>query len=93
MSGNVRYRFDATRPIGDRVDPADVLINGRPLDTTRRYRLAALAYTLVGGDGYDAFTGFTDPVRGSRDYEAFRAYLAGHSPVRPPAPGRVSPRH
>ncbi|MGV9778904.1 bifunctional metallophosphatase/5'-nucleotidase, partial [Streptosporangium sp. NPDC003464] len=93
VSGNVRYSYDATRPIGERVNPADVLINGRPLQTDRTYRLAALAYTLLGADGYTAFTGYTDAVRGSRDYEAFRTYLAGHETVTPPALDRATALH
>ncbi|MGW4664097.1 bifunctional metallophosphatase/5'-nucleotidase [Streptosporangium sandarakinum] len=89
VSSNVRYSYDATRPVGDRVNPADVLIDGRPLETGRTYRLAALAYTLIGDDGYTAFAGFTDAVRGSRDYEAFRAHFA-QGPVTPPALDRAT---
>ncbi|NUR84906.1 MAG: bifunctional metallophosphatase/5'-nucleotidase [Nonomuraea sp.] len=91
VSRNVRFSFDDSRPVGDRINPADVLVNGQPLDTGRTYRLAALAYTLVGGDGYTAFAGYTDPVRGTRDYEAMRAYLA-QGPVSPPALDRVTRR-
>jgi 5'-nucleotidase len=28
VSGNVSYSYDTTRPVGDRVDPADVKIDG-----------------------------------------------------------------
>ncbi|GLX02583.1 5'-nucleotidase [Microtetraspora sp. NBRC 16547] len=90
VSGNVRYSYDASKPVGDRVNPADVLIDGVPLDTGRTYRVAGLAYTLIGADGFSALTGFTDPVRGSRDYEAFRAYLAESETVAPPALDRVT---
>ncbi|MEV0587015.1 bifunctional metallophosphatase/5'-nucleotidase [Nonomuraea sp. NPDC050310] len=88
VSGNVRFSYDLSKPVGDRVLPADVLIGGVPLDPTRGYRLAALAYTLIGADGYTAFAGFTDAVRGSRDYEAFRDYLA-RGPLTPPALDRA----
>ena len=47
----------------------------RRLDLGHDYRVAALAYTLIGGDGYTAFKGFTDPVRNDRDHEGFVAYL------------------
>ncbi|GAA5003418.1 bifunctional metallophosphatase/5'-nucleotidase [Actinopolymorpha pittospori] len=89
VSQNVHYSYDAGRPVGDRVDPADVLIDGQPLEPTRTYRLAALAYTLIAGDGTTAFAGFADAVRGTRDYEAFRGYLTRHSPLAPPALDRV----
>ncbi|MEW1842531.1 bifunctional metallophosphatase/5'-nucleotidase [Nonomuraea angiospora] len=90
VSAGVRYAFDASRPVGDRVDPSKVLIGGAPLDAGRTYRVAALAYTLIGADGFGALSGFTDPVRGSRDYEAFRAYFQANETVVPPALDRVT---
>ncbi|MEV4894693.1 5'-nucleotidase C-terminal domain-containing protein [Nonomuraea sp. NPDC055795] len=86
VSGNVRFSYDVSKPVGERVE--NVLIDGKPLDPARGYRLAALAYTLIGADGYSAFAGYTDAVRGSRDYEAFRAFLA-KGPVSPPALDRA----
>ncbi|MFF0868019.1 bifunctional metallophosphatase/5'-nucleotidase [Nonomuraea sp. NPDC003560] len=88
VSKNVRFSYSPNRPVGDRINPADVVINGQPLDTGRTYRLAALAYTLLGADGYTAFAGYTDAVRGSRDYEAMRAYLR-QGPLTPPALDRA----
>ncbi|MEV4115668.1 bifunctional metallophosphatase/5'-nucleotidase [Nonomuraea sp. NPDC049695] len=90
VSSGVRFSYDASRPVGDRVDPANVLIGGAPLDTGRTYRVAALAYTLIGADGFGALSGFTDPVRCSRDYDAFRAYLQANGTVAPPALDRVT---
>ncbi|MEV1171811.1 bifunctional metallophosphatase/5'-nucleotidase [Nonomuraea sp. NPDC049784] len=90
VSADVRYSYDASRPVGDRVDPSKVLIAGAPLDAGRTYRVAALAYTLIGADGFSALGGFTDPVRGSRDYEAFRSYFQANETVAPPALDRVT---
>ncbi|MFI6601946.1 bifunctional metallophosphatase/5'-nucleotidase [Nonomuraea sp. NPDC050536] len=90
VSKNVRFSYDASRPVGDRINPADVIINGQPLDTGKTYRLAALAYTLLGADGYSAFAGYTDAVRGNRDYEAMRGYLR-QGTVTPPALDRAVP--
>ncbi|MGI5164008.1 bifunctional metallophosphatase/5'-nucleotidase [Spirillospora sp. CA-253888] len=91
VSRNVRYRYDAARPEGDRVDPEDVLVNGRPLDVRRDYRLAALAYTLIGADGYSAFTGFRAAYRNQpADHEAFLAYLKAHKTISPAPLDRVT---
>lgn len=91
VSANVRYGFDVSKPVGSRVDPAGVTISGEALDLSAEYRLAALAYTLIGADGYTALTGFTEPFRGERDREGFIAYLREH-PVLTPAPlGRATP--
>ncbi|MGI5322107.1 bifunctional metallophosphatase/5'-nucleotidase [Actinomadura nitritigenes] len=92
VSGNVRYSYDASRPAGDRVDPADVVIGGKPLDPSGKYRLAALAYTLIGADGYTAFTGFTGAYRNDLpDHEAFAAYLKAHPTITPAPLNRVAP--
>ncbi len=90
VSGNVRFSYAPDGPVGDRINPADVIVNGQPLDTGKTYRLAALAYTLLGADGYSAFAGYTDAVRGSRDYDAMRAYLR-QGPLTPPALDRAVP--
>ncbi|MFP3963101.1 bifunctional UDP-sugar hydrolase/5'-nucleotidase [Actinomadura fulvescens] len=91
VSKNVRYRYDASRPEGDRVDPEDVLIGGKPLDTGRRYRLAALAYTLIGADGYPALGGFTDARRNALpDHEAFIAYVKAQKKIAPAPLERVN---
>jgi 5'-nucleotidase len=89
VSRNVSYAFDTSKPVGSRIDPADVLIDGRPLDLARQYRVAALAYTLIGADGYTAFTGFTNPVRNDRDHEGFIKYLRAHPVITPEPLGRA----
>ncbi|MFF9479098.1 bifunctional metallophosphatase/5'-nucleotidase [Streptomyces sp. NPDC014733] len=89
VSGNVRYTFDATGPAGNRVDPAEVFIDGKPLDEKRTYRLAAPSYTLINQDGFSAFLGFTEPVRHTRDFESFIAYVRQTKKLTPAATDRV----
>lgn len=91
VSHNVSYTYDTSKPIGQRVDPAAVRIDGKPLDLTRNYRIAALAYTLIGGDGTQVFAGFTDPFRNDRDHEGFIAYLRANPTLTPSALGRARP--
>ncbi|WP_433160965.1 bifunctional metallophosphatase/5'-nucleotidase [Kribbella sp. CA-247076] len=90
VSGNVRYAFDAGRPAGDRVDPADVMINGTALDPAKTYRVAALAYTVIGADGYPAFKAYTNPVRNNTDHETFASYLRTHKTLTPAPLTRVT---
>ncbi|MFH9422122.1 bifunctional metallophosphatase/5'-nucleotidase [Streptomyces sp. NPDC017529] len=90
VSANVRYSFDATGPAGDRVDPADVLIDGTALDVSRSYRIAMPSYTLLNQDGYAAFTGFTSPYRHNRDFESFVAYIRERQRIAPAPLNRVT---
>ncbi|MFG2721687.1 bifunctional metallophosphatase/5'-nucleotidase [Streptomyces sp. NPDC048416] len=90
VSHNVRYSFDEAGSAGDRVDPADVLIDGVPLDPRATYRIAVTAYTLIGADDYPALLAHSQPVRHTRDFESFIAYVQSR-PVLTPAPlGRVT---
>ncbi|MCF3175302.1 bifunctional metallophosphatase/5'-nucleotidase [Streptomyces sioyaensis] len=90
VSANVRYTFDAAAPVGRRIDPADVFIDGTALDLTRHYRLAAPSYTLINQDGFSAFTGFTAPVRHTRDFESFVSFVRTKKQLAPAPLNRVS---
>jgi len=89
VSQNVSYTYDTSKPVGQRI--VAVTIDGAPLDVSRDYRVAALAYTLIGGDGTTVFAGFTDPVRNDRDHEGFIAYLRAHPVLTPSTLNRARP--
>lgn len=80
ISGNAGYTFDTTKPVGDR---GSLTIDGKPLDPARTYRVAALAYTVIGADGYSAFKAYINPVRANTDHETFAAYLRAHGTLTP----------
>ncbi|KKI94140.1 hypothetical protein WQ54_00970 [Bacillus sp. SA1-12] len=90
VSKNVSLRYDDSKPINNRIDPQHVMINGKPLDVNRSYRVAALAYLVIGADGYPTFTQYRDPVRVEGDYWAFLQYLKEQKVIEPPALNRVS---
>ncbi|MGZ0149759.1 5'-nucleotidase C-terminal domain-containing protein [Kribbella sp. WER1] len=90
FSANVRATFDARRPVGDRVDPDGFRIDGVPLDLAKTYRVAGLAYTLIGADGYGALSGFTEPYRNGRDHEEFIEYLRANPLITPSALDRIT---
>lgn len=90
VSANVKATYDATKPVGSRVDPAAFLIDGKPLDPAKTYRVAGLGYTLIGADGYSKFAVFTDPVRNDRDHEGFIKYLRAMGTVTPSKLDRIT---
>jgi 5'-nucleotidase len=90
VSGNVAYSYDAGKPVGQRIGSSDVTIDGAPLDLAKTYRVAALAYTVIGADGYSAFKNYTDPVRNNTDHETFAAYLGAHGTLTPAPLTRVT---
>ncbi|MFJ6698326.1 bifunctional metallophosphatase/5'-nucleotidase [Streptomyces sp. NPDC091272] len=93
VSGNVRYSFDATGAVGDRIDPSDVLVDGYPLQPGRNYRVATAAYTFLGMDGYPALGAFREPYRHQRDFESFVAYVRERGVLAPSALDRVTAKN
>ncbi|WP_053600481.1 bifunctional metallophosphatase/5'-nucleotidase [Bacillus sp. FJAT-18017] len=83
VSHNVRYTFDASKPVGQRVEPENVIINGKVLDPDKSYRVAALAYLIRGNDGYPTFKGYANPVRTEVDHWAFLSYLKSQKEIDP----------
>lgn len=81
----MKYALDASRSVGERIDPADVTIDGVALDPAKTYRVAALAYAVIGADGFSAFKSYTNPVRNNTDHETFAAYLKAHGTLTPAA--------
>jgi 5'-nucleotidase len=63
VSHNVRYAYNPTKPLGDRISPADIMINGEQIDLDRAYRVAIDGVVAANGGGYPALTGCSDPVR------------------------------
>jgi 5'-nucleotidase len=92
VSHNVRVVFDAGRPVGHRVDPADVHIDGQPLKLTRKYRLATVAYTWIGDNGYPALLSYAKPVRYIRDFESFVRFVRAQQVLSPAPLNRLTSR-
>lgn len=90
VSAEVRYTYDPAKPVGQRIDPANLLINGTPIDPHATYRVATNAYTVLAYDGYQAFTEYTDAVRHSLDHEGFIRYVRLRGTIDPPALGRAT---
>jgi 2',3'-cyclic-nucleotide 2'-phosphodiesterase (5'-nucleotidase family) len=90
VSYNFKYTYDKSKSINDRIDPKKVTINGEPLDLNRSYRVASLAYMVIGADGYPTFKQYREPVRTEVDYWAFLNYLKEQKVIEPPALNRVS---
>lgn len=80
ISANATFTYDTTKPVGDR---GVLTIDGKAVDPARTYRIAALAYTVIGADGYSAFKASTNPVRNNTDHETFTTYLRTHGTLTP----------
>ena len=84
VSRGFTFAYDATKPVGDRIDPTTIRLNGTTLDPAATYRIVTNSFLADGGDLFTVFTEGTNRVGGGEDLVAFIEYLAENSPVAPP---------
>lgn len=55
VSKGFSYRWDSTRPLGSRVIPGSVRLNGKPVQPEHSYRLVVNGFLADGGDRFSLF--------------------------------------
>jgi 5'-nucleotidase len=89
ISRGFSYEWRATASPGARVEMGSMRLNNEPIDPTAHYRIVTNEFLAGGGDGYTVLAAGTDRTRGMLDSEALEKYAAAHSPLMPPAEGRI----
>lgn len=90
VSSNLTYRWDSTRPPGQRIVAGSVKINGVPVEDSKSYRVVANNFLAEGGDTFTIFGKGTRRIdTGIRDLDAMLAYLARHDKAGVPAAARI----
>ncbi len=86
----LRFRFDPSRPPGERV--IEVTVGDAPLDPERTYRVAITDFMYRGGDGYSMMISappLLDPAAASLTANAVAEYIQANTPVAPAIDGRI----
>jgi 5'-nucleotidase len=89
VSSNFTYEWSAGAADGNRVDPTKIMINGAPLNLAATYRITTNIFLSGGGDNFPMLATGTNKLVGSIDLDALVAYFEAHSPISPPALGRI----
>lgn len=89
VSEGLTYTWDATRPAGDRIDPAKVEVLGAPLDLARDYRVVCNEFLANGGDGFATLKTGAKRRIGVVDSDALDIYLMKHPTLVAPPSGRI----
>ena len=89
IAGGLTYMHDRTRPAGERVDRTSVMVDGRPLNLSSRYRVVSNDFLWAGGDAFSAAKEATDPADVGVDAETFVSYFDRRSPVSPAPQNRI----
>lgn len=96
VSEGFSYAWDAKRPVGSRVVPGSMKLNGKAMEDGASYRIATNNFLAEGSDGYPEFGQGSDVVAtGLLDLDGFTAYLKkieGKGAAMAPQSGPTSPR-
>ncbi|MBV9560339.1 MAG: bifunctional metallophosphatase/5'-nucleotidase [Bradyrhizobium sp.] len=90
ISGGFSYAWDATKPYGEHVIAASMMLNGEPVAPDKTYRVTVNNYLFLGGDGFAALKDGTRAQFGVYDSDALFAYFQANSPLQPSAGGRIA---
>ena len=93
VSRGFSYTWDAARPVGARVDPSTITINGTPVDPDATYRVTVNSFLADGGDGFTVLREGTERTGGEIDLDALIAYFSSASPVAPGPQDRINRRN
>jgi 5'-nucleotidase len=89
ISHSLSYSWNASAPIGSRVDIASILINGVPIDPNGSYRVTVNSFLADGGDGFTVLVQGTDRLGGDVDLDALVNYFEANSPIAPGPQNRI----
>jgi 5'-nucleotidase len=90
ISDSLRYSFSASGPVGSKIDPASIKINGATVVPGASYRVTMNSFLADGGDGFSVFRACTDQLGGEIDLDALVRYFQNHSPIAPTAANRIT---
>jgi 5'-nucleotidase len=90
ISDGFTYTRSLSAPVGSKVDPASIKLNGTAVNPATTYRVTVNSFLADGGDGFTVLKEGTNRAGGGVDLDAFNAYLAANSPVTGPSPTRVT---
>jgi 5'-nucleotidase len=90
VSSGLTYTWSASGPLGSRVDPTTIKINGTTVDPAASYRVTVNSFLADGGDGFTILRSGTDRLGGAVDLDALAAYLGAHDPIAPTPRDRIT---
>lgn len=73
------FRYDPARPSGNRI--VTIMLDGKPLDMAKTYRVTVNGFLGLGGDGFSGFVGKPDTLTGPTDIDALESWIKA-VPVR-----------
>jgi len=85
-SAGFTYTYDATQPIGSRIDPTQMRLDGVTIDPAADYRVTVNSFLATGGDGFAVLNEGRNRLGGAVDTDALETYLKTKSSQTSPLP-------
>lgn len=89
VSRGFGYAWDASRPVGQRIVPDSLQLDGQPIAPETRLRVTVNRYLASGGDNFTVFLEGEAASTGVMDVEALESYVKKHPDLLPGTPGRI----
>jgi 5'-nucleotidase len=90
VSSGFAYAWSLSAPIGNKIDPASMTLDGVPIDPARAYRVTVNSFLAPGGDGFTVLIAGAALLGGDVDLDALEDYLVANRPLATPALGRIT---
>jgi 5'-nucleotidase len=90
VSDGFSYEWDMAAPIGARVDPNSILLNGSSILPLATYRVTVNSFLADGGDNFQVLVEGTNRLVGEVDVDALVTYFGANSPVSPGPQSRIT---
>lgn len=85
VSAGFTYQWDDRAPLGQKIVPGSLRLNGQPILASQQYRVTVNSFLASGSDGFTLLREATDALTGSVDLDQLEAYLQAN-PGLSPAP-------
>ena len=91
VSDGFTYAYDPTAPIGSRIDPASIELDGVMIEPATEYRVTVNSFLAEGGDNFFVLAQGTSRLGGDVDLDALEKYfLANPGGIAPGPQNRIS---
>ncbi len=87
LVAGMSFTYDCSKPSGQRI--SKILIQGKPMEPDKVYRVQTIDYLSTGGDGQAPFKEGKHLIYGEPVIDVVAAYVTKNSPVNPKVEGRI----
>lgn len=90
VSAGFSYAWSQSAPVGSKVNPASITINGTVVDPAANYRITVNNFLAGGGDKFPVLAQGTDQLVGAIDIDSFVDYATATGTIAPPPATRIT---